>query len=91
MLFWLIELVVRFSEVWLFRLVSTFYGILAALTVLYSAVFCQMWQCCLATALLWLGMLVCVWILQGLYLDSYWTHGHCYSCNNCPVFGHGGI
>ena len=77
MLTWLIGLVVGFSEVWLFRLVSTFCALAAALSIFFSPLFSHLWQRNLATAL-WFGILSSIWLIQGLYLDSYWTIGGCF-------------
>lgn len=83
---WLTGQIVGFSEVWLFRLTSTFCAIAAALAIFFSPFLQAFWQRSLATSL-WLGIISSVWIIQGLYLDSYWTIGGCLATIGLATLG----
>ena len=78
MLTWMMGLIVGFSEVWLLRLISSFSAMLAALCLFFSPIFHYFWQRYLVTAL-WFGFISSVWLIQGLYLDNYWTLGGCFA------------
>lgn len=71
---WLLGKCIGFSHIGLLRLVSTCFISVTGITVFFSPIFVYLWQRLLATSL-WFFSIACVWIVQGLYLDSYWTIG----------------
>lgn len=74
MLTWLLGQILGFTKVWLFRLVSTIFIILAGITVFRCSIFKELWQRFLAT-FFWFFSISSFWIVQAVYTDSYWTVG----------------